>query len=180
MQIFPCSILYIPGTWVWLIGYVCAWVGDNCKTYDKTRAVNFEAMKANQFAEPSCIKMLLDAGMMKTYPKCVLKLANVDLGCYNVMECTPCSWIFFTSCVFHAAIRRSRDSAPSLHLNLFLWKTFLYPCFCNFYGVQAVHSWVNSKLSRLCTTKAILHLQLHRLCSRVHSVQRYQSFHCQI
>ena len=32
--------------------------------------------------------------MVTTYPKYVLKPANVDLGCYNVIDTPPCSWTF--------------------------------------------------------------------------------------
>ena len=33
-------------------------------------------------------------GMVTMYPKYVLKPANVDLGCYNVIDTPPCSWTF--------------------------------------------------------------------------------------
>ena len=41
-------------------------------------SVNFEGNKANQYTESSRIKMLPDVGMVKVYPECVLKAANVD------------------------------------------------------------------------------------------------------
>ena len=41
-------------------------------------SVNVEVNKADQYTEPSRIKMLPDVGMVKVHPKCVLKAANVD------------------------------------------------------------------------------------------------------
>ena len=65
-----------------------------------------------------------------------LKLANVDLGCLNVMASSSLFLHFSASWFFHAAIW---SGAPSLHLYWFWWKTFLLPCFLTFYGVQAAH-----------------------------------------
>ena len=41
-------------------------------------SVNVDVNKAGRYTEPSHIKMLPDVGMVKVYPKCVLKAANVD------------------------------------------------------------------------------------------------------
>ena len=47
------------------------------------------------------------------------KPANVDLGCYNVMECTPCS-CFFSPVVF--SMQLSIDSQTMHH-------RYISPCF---------------------------------------------------
>ena len=58
---------------------------------------------------------------------CVLKLANVDLGCYNVMECNPLN--FFTSCVF---MQLSADSETVHH-------PYISTCFCGKHFCTLVH-----------------------------------------
>ena len=69
--------------------------------------------------------MLQDVGMAKTYLS-VLKPENVDQAC--CMERHPSLFLeFFCQLVFpcrHAHVFFS-DTAPSLHLYLFLWKTVL-------------------------------------------------------
>jgi len=60
---------------------------------------NVEDNKADRYTEPSCIKMLPDVGMVKVYPKCVLKAANVDTVVTLSQNRPPCSWTFSTSSI---------------------------------------------------------------------------------
>ena len=93
---------------------------------------NVEAMKAVPH------QILPDVGMVTTYPKCVLKPANVDLDCYNVTDTPPFSWTFCASWFFHVAIHGFRDAGHHLYIcTRFCGKCFYSPCFCAFYGVQA-------------------------------------------
>ena len=104
---------------------------DNCKTLHMS--LTFEAMKADWCIKPSCIKMLPDVGMVKVYPNCVLKAANVDWV-------VTLSWYTYTSQFldfFQLVLLCSyqwhlRHSPPSRHLCLFLWQTFLLPLFLYF------------------------------------------------
>ena len=51
-----------------------------------------------------------------------------SVGEHGMVAIPPCSWSFSTSWFFHAGTRvLQRHVAPSLHLFLFLWKTFLLP-----------------------------------------------------
>ena len=53
---------------------------------------------------------------------------NVNMDCWAWNGTPPCSWTFSTSWFFHAGtLVLRRHLAPSLHLYLFLWKTFLLP-----------------------------------------------------
>ena len=56
------------------------------------------------------IKMLPDVGMVKVYPKCVLKAANVDRVVTLTRNTPPCSWPFSTSWFFHPATSGIRDT----------------------------------------------------------------------
>ena len=69
-------------------------------------------------------------GMVKVYPKCVLKAANVGWVVTLLRNRRPCSWTFSTSCFFHAATTGIRDTIPTSLL--VLKETFLYPCFISF------------------------------------------------
>ena len=54
--------------------------------------------------------MLPDVGMVRVYPKCVLKAANVD-RVVTLSRNTPlCSWTFSTSWFFHAVTSDIRDT----------------------------------------------------------------------
>ena len=64
---------------------------------------NVEVKKADWYTEFSRIKMLSDVGMVKVYPKCVLKAANVDRVVTLSRNRPPCSWTFSTTCFFYAA-----------------------------------------------------------------------------
>ena len=59
---------------------------------------------------------------------CVYCYYYVNLGCWAWNGTPPWSWSFSTSWFFHAGTCVLwRHLAPSLHLYLFLWKTFLLP-----------------------------------------------------
>ena len=68
-----------------------------------------EVNKADWYTEPSRIKMLPDVGMVKVYPKYVLKAANVHWVVTLTRNTSPCSWTFSTSWFFHAATSGIRD-----------------------------------------------------------------------
>ena len=53
-----------------------------------------EVNKADWYTEPSRIKMLPDVGMVKVYPKCVLKAANAHWVVTLTRNTSPCSWPF--------------------------------------------------------------------------------------
>ena len=55
---------------------------------------NVKVNKAGWYTEPSYIKILPDVGMVKVYPKCVLKAANVDRVVTLSQNRPPCSWTF--------------------------------------------------------------------------------------
>ena len=98
---------------------------------------NAEVNKADWYTEPSRIKMLPDVGMVKVYPKCVLKAANVD-WVVTLTRNTPCSWTFSTSWFFHAATSGIRDTVHHPYISTcFSGKHFYTPCFFTFYGAQA-------------------------------------------
>ena len=53
-----------------------------------------EVNKADRYTQPGHIKMLPDVGIVKVYPKCVLKAANVDRVVTLSRNRPPCSWTF--------------------------------------------------------------------------------------
>ena len=67
------------------------------------------------------IKMLPDVGMVKVYPKCVLKAVNVDWVVTQTRNTPPCSWPFSTSWFFHAATSGIRDTVHH---------PYIFTCFC--------------------------------------------------
>ena len=121
----------------------CAWVGGQCcKTYYNTWCPTRFSKMLRPWKQ-CCIKMLPDVGMMTLYPKCVLKLVNVDRvatmsrihllvpGLF-VPVGFPCSYPWFQGC-----------SAPSYICTCLCGKRFYYPWFCAFYGVQA--AWLQTQ-----------------------------------
>ena len=65
-----------------------------------------------------------DIGMVKVYPKCVLKAENVDWVA-TLTQNTPCSWTFSTSCFFHAATSGIKDALHNPYISTFLWEIIL-------------------------------------------------------
>ena len=63
---------------IWIIGHRPHWKPNLLCMSRWPISENVEVNKADQYTESSCIKMLPDVGMVKVYPKCVLKAANVD------------------------------------------------------------------------------------------------------
>ena len=139
-----CSIVYrifnyISCTKIWIIGHRPHWTESNLLCMNRWPiSENVEVNKADRYNEPSCIKMLPDVGMVKMYPKCVLKAANVDWVVTQSLNTPPCSWTFFISWSFHAATSGIRDTVHHPYISTcFCGKHFYAPCFFTFYGAQA-------------------------------------------
>ena len=69
--------------------------------------------KAERYAEPSRIKRLPDVGMVKVYPKCVLKLANVVWVGTMSQYTPPCSWTFSTIGFSIPVASESQSTSPT-------------------------------------------------------------------
>ena len=78
----------------------------------------------------SRVSLKYDATECSPTPPCSWPLQNVHFGWSAWNGTSPCSWSFSTSWFFHVGTRiLQRHVTPSLHLFLFLWKTFLLPLY---------------------------------------------------
>ena len=83
------------------------------------------------------IKMLPDVGMVKGYPKCFLKAANVH-WVVTLTRNTPCSWTFSTSWFFHAATSGITDTVHHPYISTcFCGKHFYAP-----YSIEFTHVYI--------------------------------------
>ena len=129
---------------------------------------NVEVNKEDQYTEPNRIEMLQDVGMMKVYPKCVVKAVNVDRVVTLSWNTPPCSWTFPPVGFSMQLPVASENRLPSLHLYLFLWETLLLPLFLYFI-------WSASCMTTCehlpCTYKLAL-----KVCHHKHTA-KYDSFY---
>ena len=119
--------------------------------------------------------MLPDVGMVKVYPKCVLKAANVDWVVTLTRNTLPCSWTFSTSQFFHVAPNGIRDTAHHPHISTcFCGKHFYSPCSYTFYGVQtawqvtASHVYTYRLALKVYSHKHAAKYVINYACPRVH------------